>query len=69
VLYGAGYMAACIGKRAVATAVVKFNLLAASLVALLVARDGALLLVAWEVMSIVSFFLVVFGDGLLAAHE
>ncbi len=35
-----------------------FNLLAASMVLLVVARNGLLFLVAWEVMSLSSFFLV-----------
>ncbi len=39
-----------------------YNLMAASLVLVAIARNGVLFLVAWEVMSLTSFFLVTFHD-------
>ena len=39
-----------------------YNLLVASMVLVVLARNGVLFLVAWEVMSLASFFLVVFDD-------
>jgi hydrogenase-4 component B len=61
-VYGAGYLRATIGKRRLAPAVLFFNLLVASMVLLVVARDGILFLVAWEVMSLSSFFLVTYEN-------
>jgi hydrogenase-4 component B len=59
-LYGSGYLRAYIGRRRLAPAVVFFNLLVAAMAALIIARDGILFLICWEVMSIASFFLVTF---------
>ncbi len=59
-LYGAGYLPAYIGKRRLAPAVAFFNLLVAAMIAVVLARDGILLILAWEIMSISSFFLVTF---------
>jgi hydrogenase-4 component B len=59
-LYGAGYLPTYRGRRRLAPAVVFFNLLVASMVLVVLARDAILLIVAWEVMSIASFFLVVY---------
>ena len=39
-----------------------YNLLVASMALVVLARNGVLFLVAWEVMSLASFFLVVFDD-------
>jgi len=39
-----------------------FNLLVAAMVLVVLARNGLLFLVAWEVMSLASFFLVLFED-------
>jgi len=59
-LYGSGYLKAYIGKRRLAPAVAFFNLLVCAMAALVIARDGILFLISWEVMSIASFFLVTF---------
>src|SRR5579859_2910369 len=59
-LYGAGYMSAYVGKRRLAPAVAFFNLLVGAMAVLVLARDGVLFLLAWEVMSVASFFLVVY---------
>ncbi len=40
-----------------------YNVLAASMAVVMTARNGVLFLVAWEVMSLASFFLVVMDDG------
>ncbi len=61
-LYGAGYLKGHIGKRRLAPAVFFFNLLVAAMAALVIARDGILFLIAWEVMSLASFFLVTFEN-------
>jgi hydrogenase-4 component B len=60
--YGAGYLRAYLGRRRLAPAVAWFNVLVAAMVGLIVARDAVLFLVAWEVMTIASFFLVTFED-------
>jgi len=61
-VYGAGYLAAYLGTRRVAPAVAFFNLLVAAMTGVVIARDGVLFLVAWEVMTVASFFLVTFED-------
>jgi hydrogenase-4 component B len=60
--YGAGYLKAYIGRRSLAPAIAFYNLLVASMAAVVLARDGVLFLLAWETMSISSFFLVTFED-------
>ena len=59
-VYGGGYLRPVIGKRRLAPALFFFNLLVAAMAAATIARDGILFLVAWEVMSVASFFLVTF---------
>src|SRR5215813_12920084 len=61
-LYGGGYLRAYIGKRRLAPALFFFNLLVASMAVVAIARDGILFLIAWEVMSVASFFLVTFEN-------
>ena len=61
-VYGAGYLRSYFGKRRVAPAVVFFNLLLASMLGVVLARDGVLFLLAWEAMSLSSFFLVTFDN-------
>ena len=58
-LYGIGYLGTH-GRRRVASAVAGMNLLVASMVLVVVARDAVLFLLAWQLMSVVSFFLVTF---------
>lgn len=58
-VYGAEYMRAY-RERATGVSWFFFNVLVSSMVLLVVARDGVLFLVAWEVMTIASFFLVGF---------
>jgi hydrogenase-4 component B len=59
-VYGSSYLKAYLGKRRLAPALVFFNLLVATMALLVLARDGVLFLIAWEMMSIVSFFLVTY---------
>jgi hydrogenase-4 component B len=61
-VYGAGYLRAYIGQRRLAPALTFFNLLIAAMAGLVIARDGILFLVAWEVMSLSSFFLVTYEN-------
>jgi len=61
-LYGGGYLRHYIGKRRLAPALFFFNLLVASMAVVAIARDGILFLIAWEVMSVASFFLVTFEN-------
>jgi hydrogenase-4 component B len=61
-LYGGSYMRAYLGRRRIAPALIFFHLLVASMAVLVVARDGILFLVAWEVLSLSSFFLVTFEN-------
>ncbi|HEY8505242.1 MAG TPA: proton-conducting transporter membrane subunit, partial [Gemmataceae bacterium] len=59
-VYGAGYLAGYADTRPLGPTWFFFNLLAASMLAVVVARNGVLFLVAWEVMSLASYFLVTF---------
>ncbi len=61
-VYGVGYLDAQVGKRWLGGQVFFYNLLAASMTMVVAARDGVLFLVAWEVMSLASFFLVAFEN-------
>ncbi|MFH0900139.1 MAG: proton-conducting transporter membrane subunit, partial [Pseudomonadota bacterium] len=61
-VYGKGYLQGHLGKRRLAPAIAFFNLLVASMAGLVIARDGVVFLIAWEVMSLASFFLVTFED-------
>lgn len=60
--YGWSYLGTHAGHRPVAPAAALFNVLVASMILLVTARDGVLFLAAWEVMSLASFFLVTFED-------
>ena len=59
-LYGLRYLDPATEGRAVAGAWFFFNLLLASMVVVLTARNALLFLVAWEVMAVASFFLVTY---------
>ncbi len=61
-IYGAGYMRASSTRRSAGTSWLWFNLLVASMAMVLAARNGILFLVAWEMMTLASFFLVTFRD-------
>lgn len=61
-VYGVSYLAHAAPARRLGVPWCMFNLLLASMVLLATARDGVLFLVAWELMSLSSFFLVTFED-------
>jgi hydrogenase-4 component B len=61
-IYAVGYLRAYIGKRRLAPALAFFNLLVAAMAGLVIARDGILFLVAWEIMSFASYFLVTYEN-------
>ena len=62
-IYGAGWLRAFIGRRAVAWVAGGFNALLACVALVFLARDGVLFLVAWEGMSIAAFLLIAFEHG------
>ncbi|MCU0292514.1 MAG: hypothetical protein MUF10_11100 [Thermoanaerobaculaceae bacterium] len=61
-VYGVGYLAHAAGHRRLGVPWCLYNLLLACMLVVVTARDGVLFLVAWEVMSLASFFLVTFED-------
>jgi formate hydrogenlyase subunit 3/multisubunit Na+/H+ antiporter MnhD subunit len=61
-IYGADYLDAYRGRKALAPSWFFFNLLVASMVLVILARNGVLFLMAWEMMALSSFFLVTFED-------
>jgi hydrogenase-4 component B len=68
-VYGAEYMRAYRASRSVGPPWFFFNLLVASMVLVVIARNGVLFLVAWEVMALASFFLVTFEDEKESVRE
>jgi formate hydrogenlyase subunit 3/multisubunit Na+/H+ antiporter MnhD subunit len=61
-LYGYGYLKKYEKRKALGISWFFFNTLVASLVAILLARNGLLFLICWEIMSVSSFFLVTFEN-------
>jgi hydrogenase-4 component B len=59
-VYGAGYLRSAEGKKNIAVSWFLFNLLAGSMLLVVLARNAMLFLLAWEIMSLASFFLVMF---------
>jgi hydrogenase-4 component B len=60
-IYGSKYMQSYKNKS-VGTASFFFNMLIAGMIMVVIARNGILFLIAWEIMSLASFFLVTFED-------
>ncbi|MFA5291889.1 MAG: proton-conducting transporter membrane subunit [Phycisphaerae bacterium] len=60
-VYGCGYMLAYKNRR-LGIPTFFFNILAASMAMVVMARNSILFLAAWEVMSLTSYFLVTFDD-------
>ncbi|MCB2185017.1 MAG: oxidoreductase [Deltaproteobacteria bacterium] len=58
--YGAGYLRPQAGRRNLGAAWFFYNLLVAAMVLVVLAANAVLFLVAWEVMSLASYFLVTF---------
>ncbi len=67
-VYGIGYFRPWRGRNP-GRFWLSYNLLVASMALVLTARNGMLFLVAWEAMSLASFFLVVFDDEAAATRE
>jgi hydrogenase-4 component B len=59
-VYGREYLRPYEGRKALGVSWCLFNLLAASMLLVVLARNAVLFLLAWEVMSLSSFFLVLF---------
>ena len=59
-VYGTAYLDAYRGRKNLGSAWCFLNLLFASMLLVVVSRNGVLFLVAWEAMSLSSFFLVMF---------
>jgi hydrogenase-4 component B len=68
-VYGGEYLLADEERRSPGASWFFFNLLIASIVLVLVARNAVLFLVAWEVMALASFFLVTADDEDAAVRE
>jgi hydrogenase-4 component B len=68
-IYGGEYLWAFRTKKSLGGPWFFFNVLVASMVMVVLARNGILLLVAWEVMALSSFFLVTFEDERKSVRE
>jgi formate hydrogenlyase subunit 3/multisubunit Na+/H+ antiporter MnhD subunit len=61
-IYSLGYVRGILGHRPVTRLVVFYNLFLAGMIMVVLANDALFFLVAWEVMALASYFLVVFED-------
>lgn len=68
-VYGSEYLSAYRNKKSLGVSWFFFNLLIASMVMVVIARNGLLFLLAWEVMALASFFLVTFEDEEASVRE
>jgi formate hydrogenlyase subunit 3/multisubunit Na+/H+ antiporter MnhD subunit len=68
-VYGVGYLSAYTGRRRLGAAWCFYNLLFASMLLVVMARNAVLFLMAWEAMSLTSFFLVMFEHEDPAVRE
>ncbi|MBI2931205.1 MAG: hypothetical protein HYY16_06105 [Planctomycetes bacterium] len=68
-IYGVGYLDSWRGKKALGPVWFFTNTLIASMAMVVIARNGLLFLVAWEVMALASFFLVGFEHEKPAVRE
>lgn len=59
-VYGTGYLDSYSGRKHLGVSGCFFNLLFASMLLIVMARNGVLFIMAWEAMSLTSFFLVMF---------
>jgi len=62
-VYGAGYFLPSVTQPSVGMGWFWFNMLVASMAVVVCARNTVLFLIAWELMTISSFFLVTWEDG------
>lgn len=68
-LYGREYLGAGHPRRNQGAHWLFYNLLAAGMAGVMLARNGVLFLVAWEIMSVASFFLVTYEHKRTAVRE
>src|SRR5947207_9965793 len=61
-IYGGSYMSGRGERRGIAASWFHLNLLTAGMAAVVAAHDGLLFLLAWEIMALSPFFLVIFDD-------
>ncbi len=59
-IYGAAYLQSYAARKSLGPPAFFFNLLVASMVLVVIARNGLVFLVAWELMSLAAYFLVTF---------
>ena len=68
-IYGGGYLKSYAGRKSLGASWFFFNILIASMAFVLISRNGMLFLVAWEVMTLASFFLVTFENEKRSVRE
>jgi len=68
-LYGRSYLSTGDGGRDSARSWFHLNLLTASMALVVGAHDGLLFLLAWEIMALSPFFLVIFDDRKAASRH
>ena len=68
-IYGGAYLAGRGERRGAAASWFHLNLLTAGMAGVVVAHDGLLFLVAWEIMALSPFFLVIFDDRQAAVRH
>jgi formate hydrogenlyase subunit 3/multisubunit Na+/H+ antiporter MnhD subunit len=61
-IYGSGYLQRHAGRKNLGVSWFFFNLLTASMLLVVAARNGVLFLINWELMSLSSFFLMILED-------
>ncbi|HEX9653866.1 MAG TPA: proton-conducting transporter membrane subunit, partial [bacterium] len=61
-LYGSEYLEAYQNRKPLGATIFFFNLMVAAMAVVVMARNGMLFLVAWEIMSLASYFLLTFED-------
>jgi formate hydrogenlyase subunit 3/multisubunit Na+/H+ antiporter MnhD subunit len=61
-VYAAEYLLPYAGRKNLGAAWLLYNLLVAAMAVVVTAQNGVLFLVAWELMALASYFLVVFDD-------
>ncbi|MDD5070358.1 MAG: proton-conducting transporter membrane subunit [Candidatus Omnitrophica bacterium] len=61
-IYGVEYLRHFYGKKNIGSAWLFFNFLVLGMILVVIARNAVLFLVAWEIMSLSSFFLVLFEN-------
>ncbi len=68
-LYGGGYVRAMLREKPIGRHWLLYNGLVASMTIVVLARNGVLFLMAWELMTLASYFLVVFDDERESVRE